>query len=824
MQNMQTRKSFFLFSTIFLVFALVFGGLSCSSSNRTFKSIGKMPRFAITLTVMNSDSHRFFSEKQPVTVKVSISPIGKEGEAEEAALFWIESFRSIQIYRRGGCKGRPLKILSQILKEENSYTLSLKGLTEGVYSFKFLTSFQKKEEPKEDSPAEENPVNKESSYEYDEAEGKGEGEGEDDEGKNKKAKNNQLQFSKCSENVFLDTNAPSSVVVTSSVWDDITLESVDLQWQKAKEKGKVQSGVDSYQLSIYKTDQCQGEPHKTIHGIKQNSYFIPSVELGTTYSFTVIPKDKVGNQPKRARCSRSVRRVTCLPADSLRERPAQTQTRKVAAQNKWDKKTCVANSVSGNGEWGNWEFDRCVDDYHLEGRPGNQTCVSNTRNCPSDSHHPMPARALTATQEWSASGSSQWEPCSATSCDANYKKVNGTCQKSAKGYYVNKNVQYSCFPSDSDPNTNAEDESAAELSRRGGTDWIAVQPSTVTRRADCKLEGCVADDKIFNTAKTGCVDLPSGHYKKSDHTSESCGTVPTSSTGWTDPQPSSVASKVSCLFDCASGRTASSTKGESGTCDIKPGHVSKGGPSSNNAATQCKGGTVSNSAQTACQNPAKGHYSKDGVETPCSPAKEHSTFAENTGGLSTDACPFVCDENYGLNADESACITCGVGQYLDLLKGTCRGVSPGYVSKAYTLTQTECTGNTIPNSDKSVCVSNACPSSKAITKGVGQLLVDGGDCTLVSCEGGYYEDFHNNPGKCTQIPADSGIYSPANDKQYSECSDSVTLPSYAHWKHLAGIDSSAGCTWACGTGHKPNSGKTGCDIKETLTQIALECK
>ena len=88
--------------------------------------------------------------------------------------------------------------------------------------------------------------------------------------------------------------------------------------------------------------------------------------------------------------------------------------------------------------------------------------------------------------------------------------------------------------------------------------------------------------------------------------------------------------------------------------------------------------------------------------------------------------------------------------------------------------------------------------------------------------GGYYEDFHNHPGKCTQIPANSGIYSPANDKGYSECSDSVTLPSHAHWKHSAGIDSSAGCTWDCNTGYKLNSGNTGCDIKETLTRIALE--
>ena len=348
---------------------------------------------------------------------------------------------------------------------------------------------------------------------------------------------------------------------------------------------------------------------------------------------------------------------------------------------------------------------------------------------------------------------------------------------------------------------------------------LAPQPSTVITPGSCKLTGCVANDKILNTVKTGCVDLPSGHYKQSDHTSEPCKVAPASSKGWTDPQPSSVTRATSCEFDCASGRTASSTKGENGTCDIKPGHVSKGGPSSNNAATQCKGGTVPNPAQTTCQNPEKGHYSKSGVETPCT-AKDHSAFAENTGGLSTDACPFVCDKNYDLNADESACITCGVGQYL--LQGACKAVSTGYVSKADIITQTECTGNTIPKSDKSVCVSNACPSSNAIGNGVGQLLVDGGGCTLVSCNGGYYEDTHNNSGQCTQIPANSGIYSPANDKGYSECSDSVTLHSQADWEHSAGIDSSAGCTWDCNTGYKLNSGKTGCDIKETLTQIALE--
>ena len=196
-----------------------------------------------------------------------------------------------------------------------------------------------------------------------------------------------------------------------------------------------------------------------------------------------------------------------------------------------------------------------------------------------------------------------------------------------------------------------------------------------------------------------------GHFSKNGIETPCKGSAPGTSTGWVGVQPSTVKSDTTCEFDCANGRTASSTKGSGGTCDIDAGHVATGGPASKNPATLCTGGTVPNTGKDKCVNPAKGHYSKSGVETPCTTI-EHSTWKANTDALSTDSCPFTCNSNYGPNAAGTGCLTCGAGEHL--ISGACTGVQGNYVSAASDITQKECTGSSIPKTDKSDCISNVC--------------------------------------------------------------------------------------------------------------------
>ena len=86
----------------------------------------------------------------------------------------------------------------------------------------------------------------------------------------------------------------------------------------------------------------------------------------------------------------------------------------------------------------------------------------------------------------------------ATACDftcavGEVKKTNSRrCDDPVLGTYVDGNVQYNCFPSDA-TNPDFATDSATELSRRGGTNWLATQPSTVITRGSCKLDGCVGD-------------------------------------------------------------------------------------------------------------------------------------------------------------------------------------------------------------------------------------------------------------------------------------------------------------------------------------------
>ena len=287
-----------------------------------------------------------------------------------------------------------------------------------------------------------------------------------------------------------------------------------------------------------------------------------------------------------------------------------------------------------------------------------------------------------------------------------------------------------------------------------------------------------------------------GHFSKNGVETPCKGSAPGTSTGWENPQPSDVTSDTICEFDCANGRTASSTKGSGGTCDIDAGHVATGGPTSKNPATLCTGGTVPNTGKDKCVNPAKGHYSKSGVETPCTTI-EHSTWKANTGALNADSCPFTCNSNYGPNAAGTGCLTCGAGEHL--ISGACTGVQGNYVSAASDITQKECTGSSIPKTDKSDCISNIC----SIDDGTGTIAVEGGSCQLTSCDAGFYEKDSNS---CTEVEVNSGYYSEANDEDVTQCSDTITKPNDSHWTNSAGSDDSGDCSWNCNASHSGYNG------------------
>ena len=161
-----------------------------------------------------------------------------------------------------------------------------------------------------------------------------------------------------------------------------------------------------------------------------------------------------------------------------------------------------------------------------------------------------------------------------------------------------------------------------------------------------------------------------------------------------------------------------------------------------------------------------------------------------------------CNANHGMNADSDGCLTCGAGEYL--VSGACQTVQGGYVSAVNTVGQTPCTGSTIPDANKSACISNACDIEDGANKvvGAGTLSKAGGSCHLVSCIAGYYE---KAAGTCSEVEVNSGYYSAANDQSITQCSVSMTLPDHATWTNKVRSAVSGDCTWDCKSSWKKDS-------------------
>ena len=91
----------------------------------------------------------------------------------------------------------------------------------------------------------------------------------------------------------------------------------------------------------------------------------------------------------------------------------------------------------------------------------------------------------------------------------------------ALGQYEDSDqVVQSCWTDDNNADT---DDSALELTSRGGaTDWAATQ-SDVRLPANCKVE-CPAEKVWTSAAQIACIALSKGQYEDSDKVVQSCWT------------------------------------------------------------------------------------------------------------------------------------------------------------------------------------------------------------------------------------------------------------------------------------------------------------
>ena len=266
-----------MFRTAFLIFL---GGTFLSQAScikKTFWSIDQVPTYSVTFEVANRDSDLFFQSNSEISLKISISKVEDASAIEELANPWNEVFRSIQIYKGKGCKGRPIKLLNGVSKEKQSHTVSLPNLKEGIYSFKLLAHFE--EDISKDISAEGEGGEEKEEYEPD-----------------------LLKLSECSDPISVDINPPEGVIgFTSIAWGDIpaNFATLDLDWKPSKEKGRIQSGVAAYDLKVYPSSGCQGEPVLN-RKVSKSSTTLPLklLKVGATYSFSVNPKDKAGHQGK----------------------------------------------------------------------------------------------------------------------------------------------------------------------------------------------------------------------------------------------------------------------------------------------------------------------------------------------------------------------------------------------------------------------------------------------------------------------------------------------------------------------------------------------
>ena len=204
--------------------------------------------------------------------------------------------------------------------------------------------------------------------------------------------------------------------------------------------------------------------------------------------------------------------------------------------------------------------------------------------------------------------------------------------------------------------------------------YVVTGGPTTDGDASLCTSGQVADSR-----QETCGNPSQGYWSDNGVEKQCTGSAPASSTGWMNVQPSRVTSATTCEFTCANGRTISTQKGSTGTCDLNPGFVARdpdgagvGSLTAVNGAVLCGVVTnvnpnvhqVPNDGQTACESPSQGYWSDNGVEKQCT----GSAPASSTGWMnvqpsrvtSATTCEFTCANGRTASAQKGSTGTCGL--------------------------------------------------------------------------------------------------------------------------------------------------------------------
>ena len=738
-----------MFRTAFLIFL---GGIFLSQAScikKTFWSIDQVPTYSVTFEVANRDSDLFFQSNSEISLKISISKVEDASAIEELANPWNEVFRSIQIYKGKGCKGRPIKLLNGVSKQKQSHTVSLPNLKEGIYSFKLLTRFE--EDISEDVSAE------------------GEEGGEEKE----EYEPDVLEMSECSEPISVDINPPEGVIgFTSTAWGDIpaNFSNLDLAWKSSKEKGRVQSGVAAYDLKVYPSSGCQGEPVLN-RKVSKPSTILPlkPLKVGTTYSFSVNPKDKAGHQGKTPTCSkRTIRRVPLVCDPTL----PQVEARSTRAH-EVEQRICVKRGLG----WGPWTKTGCVLNYHEEA----SACVPNTRSCPGNLNNPMPPGAITAEQIWS----STWLPCIATACNTRtYILHSGNCYaKSA-----------SC--------------TSGELARISPNALLGTKTydKNTLRYSSCQLSAC----KDGYVKKNGGCHVPSANGKYADAYGAEKDCVVDGNLAL--PNGAAFVTRTggrtmteSCDFTCSAGQIKYSV-GNTRRCD-DPGLgvyvvggvgyncwplnsdssselTNRGGasgwvnpqPTTVTAAADCQlvgctaNDKVLNATKTQCVNLPDRHYKDPATQQAVSCGTVHASVSANSangGGWATN--------QVGVTEQGDCKIECGSGSGSGHHPARL-GAGTGETAQC----EQECSLGSTPNFGYASENSGRIAWDSSKRGGAGWSAT----CTAVVCNEGYDDDDDDN----TCVQTEAGYYSAGqNRKTRTQCTlDGATTQAYTKGWMLLG--------------------------------------
>ena len=454
------------------------------------------------------------------------------------------------------------------------------------------------------------------------------------------------------------------------------------------------------------------------------------------------------------------------------------------------------------GEWGDCIPQVCNDGFHID----NQACVSNTKDCSDDINGQ-------GEQTWNVS-TSEWSACVITSCNEDFYKIGNACVRVEIGYYSPSSglaslSRQSCTNAGSYGTYTGMGGGADECSFdcNGGyyavdanSACISVSPGYISSAADNSQTECTGPT-IPNANKTTCISCKGNKIPNS--AGDQC--VNCSNSEYTT-------NNISCEAD-------------GGSCSIPNGQGIKSWNVSKRAWDSCQISSCDEDFYklgNTCVTVELGYYSPSAGTASlsrqlCTNAGGKGAYTSTGGG--TNNCTFTCNVGYheesgtcmsnkkscnitdgageqtwdGTKNIYSACVPkgCNAGHYKSPSSAICTDVDVGHASPTGDLTQTECAGNTVSNSDKSACVAcgrgkqpntdhtdcetprNVVDCSATITDGSGSRT-NGGPCTITGCNAGHYQP--STGADCT--PVSSGYVSVGGALSQKQCAG-TTKPNRA---------------------------------------------